>query len=253
MTTSTYRFTYRKGDALRYLGHLDTARLWQRTLRRAGLPLVFTQGFRPRLKLATGPPLSLGFTSRTELLEITLVDAPAPAQVRAQVEAVLTPGMRVVEVSRVLPHTPKMSTIETLSYTARPASAPLDGAVPAARATALLAAETLPVTRERKGRTRTFDVRSSLRHLRVLDDPLRIDMTLAVTPAGTANPREVLALFDLWDAAAIREAAIERTTLTFASPNTQGIHGHNTPDHTDDETHDETHHQAHDQAHHPNH
>ena len=45
------RITFAKTEAMRYTGHLDLARALERTLRRAGLPLSYTQGFTPRARL----------------------------------------------------------------------------------------------------------------------------------------------------------------------------------------------------------
>ena len=58
------RVTYRKADALRYVGHLDLMRTWERSLRRARLPLAYTQGFSPHARLALGAPLAVGFRRR---------------------------------------------------------------------------------------------------------------------------------------------------------------------------------------------
>lgn len=241
MTTSTYRVTYGKGPALRFLGHLDLARLWQRVLRRAGVRLAFTEGYRPRPKIATGPPLSLGFTSRVEVLELTLTEAPTPDALRERLRPVVPPGLDVLQIEPVTATTPTLATIETLSYTVTlpPTAAPVDPAALAVRARTLLAATTLPVVRRRKGREKTYDLRPSLRDLTIAaDGTIRLHVT--VTPAGTANPREVLALLGDWDEDTIRTAAIERHALTFASPtdtaNTdKGFNGYTTP--TDETTH----------------
>ena len=239
MTTFTYRLTYGKGPALRYLGHLDLARLWHRTLRRAGLRLAFTEGYKPRPKVSTGPPLSLGFTSRTEVLDLALTDAPTPDALRKSLEPIVPPGLDVITVEPVTATTPKLSTIATLSYTVTlpPRAGVLDSTALAAGAKALLATDTLPVHRRRKGRETTFDLRTSLQSLTAEPDGT-IRMRLAVTPQGTANPREVLALLGDWDAATLHEAAIERSALTFAEP--KGLNGHTTPNHTNHDT-DQTH------------
>jgi radical SAM-linked protein len=57
------RITFAKQGALKFIGHLDLAKTWERILRRAQLALAYTQGFNahPRLQLAS--PLPLGFTS----------------------------------------------------------------------------------------------------------------------------------------------------------------------------------------------
>ena len=46
---SRVRMTFTKGPALRYIGHLDLVRAWERALRRAGLPVAWTHGFTPQI------------------------------------------------------------------------------------------------------------------------------------------------------------------------------------------------------------
>ena len=69
------RITFGKSGALTYTSSLDVAKIWERVLRRAGLPIMYTQGFntRPRIQLAM--PLPLGITSECEILDIALREA----------------------------------------------------------------------------------------------------------------------------------------------------------------------------------
>lgn len=66
------RITFGKSGPLKYTSSLDVAKIWERLLRRAGLPILYTQGFntRPRIQLAM--PLPLGITSECEILDIAL-------------------------------------------------------------------------------------------------------------------------------------------------------------------------------------
>lgn len=230
---STVRLTYAKGPELRYLGHLDLYRLWQRTLRRAGLRLAFTEGYRPRPKLAAGPPLSLGFTGRREVLDVTLQDPPPPAALRAALAPVLPPGMTLHDIRPVTAATPTLSSIAQLEYSARLPVPPHQSVAGLAdRAAALLAADRLPITRTRKGREKPFDLRPSLRALHVQPGPapdeVRVDIAVHFGTTGTANPREILAQFGAWTDATIREAVIERTTLEFGREPSVKLHGHTT-------------------------
>src|SRR4030042_6498720 len=68
-----YRLWYLKDEVLRFVGHLDTVKLVERALRRAELPLAYTEGFAQKPKFITCPPLPVGFTSRMELLDFALV------------------------------------------------------------------------------------------------------------------------------------------------------------------------------------
>lgn len=68
-----FRITYTKQGDLRWLGHLDLMRLWERACRRAGLPLAFTGGYHPTPKLANANALPIGHTSQGEILDLELI------------------------------------------------------------------------------------------------------------------------------------------------------------------------------------
>ena len=51
------RFTYEKGDAIKFISHQDESRLWERTLRRADLPLLYKRGFNPQPHIQFAAPL----------------------------------------------------------------------------------------------------------------------------------------------------------------------------------------------------
>ena len=59
-----------KGGLLRFVGHLDVMRTLQRALRRAEIPLCYSQGFNPHPLMGFASPLALGCTGEQELMEI---------------------------------------------------------------------------------------------------------------------------------------------------------------------------------------
>jgi uncharacterized protein (DUF2344 family) len=69
-----FRITFAKTNAMRFTSHLDLQRTWERTIRRARLPLSYSQGFNPHPKINLAAALPLGFTSRCEMVEIWLED-----------------------------------------------------------------------------------------------------------------------------------------------------------------------------------
>ena len=73
------RITFSKSGALRYTGHLDLQTTWERTLRRAGLPLAYTHGFHPGPRIQIASALPLGFIGRAEIVDIWLDEPAAPA------------------------------------------------------------------------------------------------------------------------------------------------------------------------------
>jgi radical SAM family uncharacterized protein/radical SAM-linked protein len=73
-TRSKIRIRWSKGAPVRFISHLDCLRTMERSIRRADVPVAFTEGFNPHLKLSFGPPLSLGFTSDDEYLDLQTDD-----------------------------------------------------------------------------------------------------------------------------------------------------------------------------------
>lgn len=87
------RFRYARGKEVRYLSHLDLLRLFQRALRRAGLPLAYTLGFRPRLRLSLAAPLPVGVTASKEYGEVFMVEPVSPASFRRRLTGQLPQGL----------------------------------------------------------------------------------------------------------------------------------------------------------------
>lgn len=103
------RVTFSKNKPLIYTSHLDLARIWERSLRRAGAPLAYSQGFNPRPKLQLAAALPLGHVGEAEMLDVwlerpTLVEAFTKALV-----PVLPDGLRIREVRAVDPGEPALS------------------------------------------------------------------------------------------------------------------------------------------------
>ena len=72
MPIQRLRVKFGRGRKLKYISHLDLMRLWERGLRRAGVPVAYSEGFNPRPRLSFASPLAVGTTSESELLDILL-------------------------------------------------------------------------------------------------------------------------------------------------------------------------------------
>src|SRR5688500_4441037 len=89
------RLIFSKEGALRYIGHLDLVRMWERAFRRARLPLAYTLGFTPHPRLTFAAPLALGATSEGELLDVYLREALTAEEVVGRIAAELPAGCEV--------------------------------------------------------------------------------------------------------------------------------------------------------------
>ncbi len=72
------RIAFSRGEEVKYISHLDLMRLWERSLRRAGIPMAYSQGFSPHPKISIAAPLPIGVTSDGELMDILLRKRVSP-------------------------------------------------------------------------------------------------------------------------------------------------------------------------------
>jgi radical SAM family uncharacterized protein/radical SAM-linked protein len=89
-----FRVSYEKVGQARFTSHLDLVRIFDRALRVAKIPMAFSQGFNRHAKIAYGPPLSLGATSRAEYFDLDLAQPCVWPTIEAMNE-VLPEGIRI--------------------------------------------------------------------------------------------------------------------------------------------------------------
>jgi radical SAM-linked protein len=200
------RVRFTKTGKVRWTSHRDLARVWERAIRRLGLPIAYSQGFSPHPKVHFGLALSTGHESMAEFIDIDLDDEapnrPDPAELPALVarfSEVLPVGVDAVAVAEIPPNaTSLQQAVESCEWDVEVRGlAPVDAVPAVAR---LLAATELPLERERKGKSFTDDVRpyvldlavvgptdaGTLLHAHLATQPrgLRIGELLAVLGAG---------------------------------------------------------------------
>lgn len=95
------RFTYAKGEAVKFISHHDEFRLWERTLRRADLPLLYKQGFNPQPHIQFASPLGVGITGAGEWVDIVFSPPVPLAELAERIRASLPPGVELHEVREV--------------------------------------------------------------------------------------------------------------------------------------------------------
>ena len=109
----TLRVRFRKVGNLQYISHLDLQRTFSRVLVRAGLPLWYTKGFNPHIKMVFGMPLPVGSESECELLDIRIEREMSCEEVKARLNRELTDELAVLE---VYPATEKFTAIAFAEY-----------------------------------------------------------------------------------------------------------------------------------------
>ena len=104
------RITFSKQGALRYIGHLDLHKLWERAARRAELPLAYSQGFHPQPKMNLAAALPLGFSSRCEVLDLRLEHDISLDGLGEKLNATMPSGIRILQVEQADDRAPALQT-----------------------------------------------------------------------------------------------------------------------------------------------
>lgn len=185
------------GDAI-WMSHLDLMRLFQRSFKRAGLPLKHTQGFNPRPLVSIALPLSVGVASHCELLDFDLDGAnPSCDEITMRLNQSLVKGVRILETyenGRKIRDLALLSCIVTLEY---------DNGIPegaAAAITELFSQSSLTVEKKSKNGTTQQDIIPMIRRLRVEQrdsNSLQLDATVCCQNP-TLNPAQLAAAIELY-------------------------------------------------------
>jgi radical SAM-linked protein len=188
------RIAYSKTGKIRFTSHRDLARIWERALRRAEVPVSYSQGFSPRPRLSFGLALPTSFESAAEYLDVDVdADFEDPAEVAdaAALSRCLPVGMDTIAVweiprsSMSLQEAVNSCTwfveIDAASSEVPTGPGDMDGL-----RTEILDADTIEITRKRKGRDVIDDVRPMVGDI-VAGEPGETGPTL-VTELGT-KPR----------------------------------------------------------------
>jgi len=202
------RITFVKQGALRYTGHLDLHRLWERAARRAELPLAYSQGFHPQPKMNMAAALPLGFSSRCEVLDMKLEHDISLDGLPARLNTTLPPGIQVVKVAQVEEGAPALQTQVASAEYEVTLTESFDGSMLRQKIDAVIESKSIP--RERRGKM--YDLRPLIEELSILPDG-KIFMRLAAREGATGRPEEVLDVLGT----AFEETRIERTYLIFQS------------------------------------
>lgn len=111
------RIKFTKEEPVKFLGHLDIMRFFQRCFNRAGIRMIYSEGFNPHQKLSFAMPLGLGITSSGEYLDCYIEDGQDLQDVKDRMNAVSGDGFRIVSVKELSENAAKaMAAVAFASY-----------------------------------------------------------------------------------------------------------------------------------------
>jgi len=199
MKVQRLRVTFARGEEMKYITHLDLMRFWERALRRAGLPVAYSEGFTPHPQISLAAPLPVGTTSDAELMDVFLTERIAPREFLTEAAAQLPAGICVVaaeEVGLALPSV--QADVRFAEYAVTVAAADVDDA--ARKIDAFLTASSVPWEHRRQEEVRSYDIRALVESIDVADGSdgeLRLRMRLRSDSSGSGRPEQVVAALGL--------------------------------------------------------
>lgn len=202
------RIKFQKTGAIRYIGHLDVMRFFQKCLRRAEIDVCYTTGFSPHQILTFAAPLSVGLESYGEYMDVEVHSATSSAEVVQRLNAASVPEIRIVS-AKLLPEGAEnaMASVAAARYFVTFA----DGRTPAIFCKdkeviqnalySFLAKDSIPYVKESKKGTREIDLKAGIFELSWKDKEKGLEMLLEASSGENIKPSQVLDAFLAdWDA-----------------------------------------------------
>ncbi len=188
----TVRLKFRKVGSLQYISHLDLQRTFNRVISRACIPVWYTQGFNPHIKLVFSTPLSVGTQSEYEFLDIRIERMMSCEEIMARLNAELTEELCITEV--YLPER-DFSEIAWATYEMEIATDGADRSM-AEKAQALLTTSPLNMVKRTKSGEREVDIVPMIHGVKTEFDcetkTVKLWMTLKATSVEFLNPELVI-------------------------------------------------------------
>ena len=201
------RLLHAKGEPIKFISHQDEFRLWERTLRRAGLPLLYKQGFNPQPHMHFAAPLGVGFTGERELLDVVFSPPVPPDELAARIRAALPPGVTLHDAWEAplkadAPAQHLIGADYTIVLYAEPGELPAQEVQ--RRIGDLLAQEAIWRERQRKGEYYTYNLRPLIFELAdagydAAAEEQRISLRVQQRTGATGRPDEVVQALGLDD------------------------------------------------------
>ncbi len=188
-----YRLQFTKQDKMQYIGHLDLLKVFQRSIKRAKLPIAYSQGFNPHQQMSFAIPLPLGATSDSEFIDIALTNEVEPDAIRQALNDQLPDGV-CIRVARKLQDNEKNGAAALIAATY---DITLNEPIENIQATleTMLACEEMPFEKTSKNKTKTINIRPMIYELQSIgtDDSVVLRATIATGSMENLKPDHLVA------------------------------------------------------------
>ncbi len=207
----TVRVKYRRGQEVKFLSHLDIVRVFERAMRRAEVPLVYTEGFNPHPKIAYGPPLATGFASEAEYFDLHLL-VEGEFRLAEALNPQLPAGLEILQVKPLFGKSKSLSSLINradyrIAFSGSWQRGEVEGTIEK-----LMQRNSIIIERSLGGRRgRRLEIRPYLQHLEASEQG--VSLQLNIENGQTVRVQEILRLLFPEDGSLVKTANVSRTGL----------------------------------------
>lgn len=205
------RIKFAKYGTMKFIGHLDMMRFFQKAIRRAHIDIKYSEGFSPHQIMSFAAPLGVGIESRGEYMDIEVQSMTSTEDMKKALNLVMVEGVEVLSVT-LLPEQVKnaMASVAAASYSLQMK----EGCFPiedlSEKIKAFYSQETIPYTKETKKSVRELDLKQGIYEISAASDGT-IHMLVDASSSGNIKPT---AVFEKFCAFAGTEIPLERCQIT---------------------------------------
>lgn len=189
------RVTYSKQIPLRFTSILDLQKIWERSCRRAGIPLLYSQGFHPQARIQQASPLPLGFCGEREIIDFWVEPSPAKLFQESSINPFLPQGLQILQTEFIDPFSKSLQPFVDASDYSISFFDPLSEKDLAVLLEKIQTSETILFT---KHNGKQYDLKPLIRSIHAKNDPSGkpfLNITLSSSPNATGRPDHVLQYF----------------------------------------------------------
>lgn len=209
-TAMRVRLRFAKEGRMRYLSHLELLTLFTRAVSRAGVPILFSQGFHPHPRFSFATATSVGVESRAEYMDMIVAAGTTAAEVQQRLNAVLPEGVRVLEAELIDLKSASLSTIIDRTHYRLTFDQAWAGRLEEACVRFLAHSDFVIKRNKKKGETQTIDLRQELFSLSA--SGATVDLV-----AGRGKPLEFARAITGLDSLQADDVRIEKCNVIFNS------------------------------------
>ena len=189
------RIKFSKYGTMKYIGHLDMMRFFQKAIRRAGIDVRYSEGFSPHQIMSFAAPLGVGMESRGEYMDIEVLSMDGTQEMKEALAQVMVEGVEILSVS-ILPDNAKnaMASVAAASYLLQKKSGDYPTQDLTGKLQAFLAQETIPYTKETKKSVVELNLKDGIFELAAVGDNA-IRIMVNASSSGNIKPGMVMEAF----------------------------------------------------------